>query len=128
MTPEQHEQVRELNDRLRVHRVGGHVVFSPVIDETWSVAVQRALLDRLGAYDAFRPENDPDGEHAAGRLEFEGHDIAWRIEQHPQPPLTGPPGFLSPFEPWTEIGCVRVLRIVFAHELDSLPAPFPCTA
>ena len=74
--PEKPEATRiaEMNDRLRIHRIGGRVVITSGIDALGPVALA-AILVKLTAFSDFNRDNDPHGEHDLGLFDHDGERI-----------------------------------------------------
>ncbi|MBM6596505.1 DUF3768 domain-containing protein [Microvirga pudoricolor] len=74
-------RVRDLNDRLRQHRIGGRVVMTRGV-----AALEPHMIHKINqavrAFDAFTPDNDPYGEHDFGSLTVEGHVVMFKIDAY----------------------------------------------
>ena len=102
-------RIAELNDRLRVHRVGGRVVMTSGIDALGSVALA-AILVKLTAFSDFNRDNDPHGERDLGLFDHGGERILWKIDAYDQAMQGGSP---DPADPAVT---TRVLTIMLAAE------------
>src|SRR3954452_8578363 len=74
-------RVRALNDRLRRHRIGGLVLYTPgvlALGLELLVLVEEAVTD----FDDFSPENDPYGEHDFGTVLIAGHTVMFKIDYY----------------------------------------------
>lgn len=75
------EQIRLLNDWLRVHGSGGRIIMTSGI---------AALDDRMRAkvvaavrgFNAFDDDNDPHGEHDCARIEVEDLSVLFKIDYY----------------------------------------------
>lgn len=72
-------RVRDLNDQLRKHRIGGRVVMTRGIAALGSEMVMR-IAQAVRNFDAFTPDNDPYGEHDFGTVQVEGHVVMFKID------------------------------------------------
>ena len=75
-------KIAELNDRFRkgdlTHgRIVGSEIFSNLNPDR-----QLALIRLVRAFDDFRPENDPYGEHDFGSIEVEGDKWFFKIDYY----------------------------------------------
>lgn len=74
-------RVRELNNQLRRHRIGGRVVMIrgiAALGDEINVRIDQAVR----AFDAFSPDNDPYGEHDFGVIEAECHIVMFKIDYY----------------------------------------------
>lgn len=74
-------KIRELNDDLRIRRLGGTIVITPGISALGPSAV-RAIIAAITAFDGFNPENDPYGEHDCAVMAIVGIKIIWKIDYY----------------------------------------------
>jgi hypothetical protein len=74
-------RVRELNDELRQHLLGGGVVMTPGIAAFGTEAVAR-LVQTIATFDDFCAANDPYGEHDFGCFEFDGTAVMFKIDYY----------------------------------------------
>jgi hypothetical protein len=74
-------RVRDLNDRLRKHRIGGRVVMTRGIAALGDEMMLR-IDQAVRAFDAFSPDNDPYGEHDFGTVHVEDHVILFKIDYY----------------------------------------------
>lgn len=68
---ERKTRLRDLNDRLRKHRIGGRAVMTCGIAALGPEMIAR-IDAAIRAFNTFTPDNDPHGEHDFGMLEVEG--------------------------------------------------------
>ena len=68
----QTERIRELNDELRQHLIGGGAVMTPGIAALGQEAVER-IVKTIAVFDDFCHANDPYQEHDFGSFEADGH-------------------------------------------------------
>jgi hypothetical protein len=73
--------IRELNDELRQHLLGGDIVISDKIAALGPKALAR-LTERLAQFDQFCPFTDPRRKHAFGALLFDGLLVVFRVDHH----------------------------------------------
>ncbi len=71
--------IRELNDELRQHLLGGDTVISDKIAALGPKALTR-LTECLAKFDQFCPFTDPKHKHAFGALPFDGSLVVFRID------------------------------------------------
>jgi hypothetical protein len=74
-------RVRDLNDQLRKHRIGGRVVMTRGIAALGDETVLR-VYQAVRAFDAFSPDNDPYGEHDLGTVLVGEHVIMFKIDYY----------------------------------------------
>jgi hypothetical protein len=72
-------RIRELNDDLRKHLIGGGAVMTPGIAALGADVVAR-IVASLAVFDDFCNANDPYGEHDFGAVELEGQNIFFKID------------------------------------------------
>jgi hypothetical protein len=77
----QTRQIRELNDELRQHLLGGGVVMTPGVAALGQIAVER-IIKTLTVFDDFCHANDPHEEHDFGSFEAEGETIFFKIDYY----------------------------------------------
>jgi hypothetical protein len=75
------QKVRDLNDALRQHGIGGDTV------KTHSVAAltrteQATIIAAIRAFDAFNADNDPHGEHDCATLTVGAHEVMFKIDYY----------------------------------------------
>ena len=103
------EQIRLLNDWLRMHGSGGRIVMTAGI---------AALDDRMRAkavaavrgFSAFDDDNDPHGEHDCARIEVEDLSVLFKIDYYD---LSLSHHSADPSDP--DVTC-RVLTLMLAEE------------
>lgn len=103
------EQIRLLNDWLRMHGSGGRIVITSGI---------AALDDRMRAkvvaavrgFNAFDDDNDPHGEHDCARIEVEDLSVLFKIDYYD---LSLSHHSADPSDP--DVTC-RVLTLMLAEE------------
>lgn len=74
-------RVRELNDELRQHLLGGGAVMTPSIAALGREAVAR-LVQVISIYDDFCLANDSWDEHDFGMFEFDGINVMFKIDYY----------------------------------------------
>ena len=100
------KRIRELNDELRQHLLGGQAVITPGVAALGPQAVER-IVQTIAVYDNFCQANDPHGEHDFGAFEADGHTIFFKIDLYEEPDVKNPNG---------EPVVTRVLTIMLAEE------------
>jgi hypothetical protein len=103
------DRIRELNDELRQHLLGGNAVMTPGIAALGQKAVNR-LVQTISVFDDFCTANDPHGEHDFGAFEFEGTPVMFKIDYYDKDLNFQSPDPADPFV--TE----RVITIMLADE------------
>lgn len=78
---QQTARVRDLNDQLRKHRIGGRVVITRGIAALGPEMVMR-IDQAVSAFDAFNQDNDPYEAHDFGTVEVEGHVVMFKIDYY----------------------------------------------
>jgi Protein of unknown function (DUF3768) len=73
--------IAELNDALRKNFIGGKAYITRGI-AALPFAVHVEIVERVRAFDAFDPYNDPHGEHDFGIVEYAGNTIYWKIDYY----------------------------------------------
>ena len=79
--PTQTQRIRELNDELRHHLIGGGAVITPGVAALGQEAVER-IVQTIAAFDDFCHANDPHEEHDFGSFEAEGETIFFKIDYY----------------------------------------------
>lgn len=74
-------RVRDLNDQLRKHRIGGRVLMTRGIAALGDEMVLR-VNQAVTVFDAFSPDNDPYGEHDFGTVQVGEHVIMFKIDYY----------------------------------------------
>jgi hypothetical protein len=72
-------RVRDLNDQLRKHRIGGRVVMTrgiAALDQERMSRIDKAVR----AFDAFNSDNDPYSEHDFGTVQVEQHVVMFKVD------------------------------------------------
>src|SRR5664279_4059082 len=73
------QRIRELNDELRQHLLGGHAVMTPGVAALGQQAVER-IVQTISVFDDFCHANDPHEEHDFGSFKAEGRTIFFKID------------------------------------------------
>jgi hypothetical protein len=79
----QTERIRNLNDELRQHLLGGGAMMTPGVAALGAQAVEQ-IVKTLAAYDDFCHDNDPYEEHDFGSFKVDGHTIFFKIDYFDQ--------------------------------------------
>ena len=94
-SPEKTTRIRELNDRLRRHGIGGRVMITPGIQALGHEGIGEVLI-AVAQFDDFTEDNDPWQEHdcavltVAGRRIIFKHDYYDRNLQYHSPDASDP--------------------------------------
>lgn len=110
MTDEQWKaRMRQLNDRLRCHDIGGRVMITQGIMD---LGPQRIADIRraVATFDAFTPDNDPHEEHDCAILAVDDVEVLWKIDYYDLDLASYSP------DPANPAVTVRVLTIMRAEE------------
>jgi hypothetical protein len=102
-------KIRGLNDALRTLTGEGRIAVTAGI-AALPPHEQSAILDRVFAFTAFTPDNDPYGEHDFGSFEHAGKTIFWKIDAYDRALKFGSP---DPSDPAVT---TRVLTVLLAEE------------
>jgi Protein of unknown function (DUF3768) len=103
------DRIRELNDELRQHLLGGNAVITTGIAALGEEFVAR-LVKTIAVFDDFCHANDPHEEHDFGSFEVDGHHILFKIDYYDKT-FT----YLSP-DPSNPAVTERVITIMLAEE------------
>lgn len=103
------EIIRDLNDGLRRTFIGGRVVMTAGVNAL-EEETKAAVIDKVRAFDAFAPDNDPHGEHDFGNFTHDGQRFFWKIDYFDHALEFGSP---DPSDPKIT---TRVLTIMLADE------------
>ncbi|WP_152432995.1 DUF3768 domain-containing protein [Erythrobacter sp. THAF29] len=102
-------RIRELNDLLRKERSGGYMCVSDgVVALGYEVFCE--IREKVKAFDAFTPANDPYGEHDFGSLVHNGNEIFWKIDYYDKSETDASP---DPTDPSVTN---RIITIMLARE------------
>lgn len=74
-------RVRDLNDQLRKHRIGGRVVMTQGIAALAQEMIMR-IDQAVSAFDAFNPDNDPYEERDFGTVQVDRHVVMFKIDAY----------------------------------------------
>jgi len=75
------ENIRVLNDKLRVEKTGGIAVMTPGVAALGPEAISLAFR-AIAVFDGFCEDNDPYQEHDFGAIEVEGHKLFFKIDYY----------------------------------------------
>jgi hypothetical protein len=80
------DRIRELNDAFgkAFDPVLGRVVITAGVDSL-SSDMRAMAIRKTTTFDAFTPDNDPDGEHDFGGFELAGERFFWKIDLYEEP-------------------------------------------
>jgi len=73
------QRIRELNDELRQHLLGGLAVMTPGVAALGQQAVER-IVQTISVFDDFCHANDPHEEHDFGAFKAEGRTVFFKID------------------------------------------------
>jgi hypothetical protein len=102
-------KIRELNDKLRIHGVGGIVLITNGVAALGAAAV-REIFVSLAAFCDFTEDNDPWGEHDCAVMTVGDHKIIWKIDYYDRSRR-----YLSP-DPSDPKITLRVLTVMLSSE------------
>lgn len=106
---ERSKRIAALNDALRRTFEGGMVVHTPDIEALGPDRLSR-LDEKMRAFAAFTPDNDPHGEHDYGSFDVDGRRVCFKIDYYDRRGR-----FASP-DPADPEKTLRVLTIILAEE------------
>ncbi len=75
------QRIKELNDAFRRTGDGGRILFTAGVSG-FGVAFSHQALALVWRFDAFTPDNDPQGEHDFGSFDHAGAHIFWKIDYY----------------------------------------------
>ncbi len=75
------DRIRALNDELRQYHRGGMIVLTRGLEALGPELVQ-TIVDAVGRFEAFTPDNDPYGEHDFGPVEVQGYRVYFKIDYY----------------------------------------------
>jgi hypothetical protein len=104
------EKIRALNDALRAIAAGNGRSYVTVGIAALPMQDQIEIMQRVQAFTAFTPDNDPYGEHDFGSFEYDGKKIFWKIEYYDRELKSGSP------DPADESVTTRILTVMLAEE------------
>ena len=102
-------RIRDLNDELRQHLLGGLAVITPGVAALGQQAVER-IVQTISVYDDFCHANDPHEEHDFGSFEADGATIFFKIDYFDKQLQMHSP------DPSDESVTERVITIMLAEE------------
>ena len=108
-SPTYTSRIRDLNDVLRVHGIGGRIFVTRGIHDL-ADDLRTRVIDQVRAFDAFTPENDPYGEHDFGSIEIDGTRVFFKVDYYDTT------GKLHSSDPSDPTKTARVLTILLAEE------------
>jgi hypothetical protein len=73
--------IRDLNDAFRRSFAGGRVMATAGV-AAMNEEARAEVFERVRAFDAFTPDNDPHGEHDFGNFEVAGRKFFWKIDAY----------------------------------------------
>lgn len=106
---DQTARIRQLNDLLRVDRIGGKLCITHGICSL-GTGVAPAIIEAVTRFADFSPDNDPYGEHDFAALTVLGHRINWKIDYYNNSMTAASP------DPANPSVTTRVLTIMLASE------------
>ncbi|MXO92157.1 DUF3768 domain-containing protein [Erythrobacter arachoides] len=101
--------IRALNDKLRIDCSGGYFVVTQgihALGQDELAKIEKAII----AFDDFRFQNDPFGEHDFGKVRVSGRDIFWKIDYYDQTQTHHSP------DPANSNVTTRVMTVMLASE------------
>ncbi len=101
--------IRRLNDEFRRTGRGGRMMMTSGIEALGSLGVKK-IVEAVRAFDDFKAENDPYGEHDFGALVMDGCHVFWKIDYYGCDLKAHSP---DPADPGVTI---RVMTIMLAEE------------
>ena len=103
-------KIRALNDALRVIACGAGRIYVTTGIAAMPMQDQIEIMQRVQAFTAFTPDNDPYGEHDFGSFEHAGKTIFWKIDCYDRQLKSYSP------DPSDESVTTRVLTVMLAEE------------
>lgn len=106
---EKTERIRDANDALRRHFIGGRVMLTIGVDGLENT-VKTRVVQAIADFDDFSEDNDPYGEHDFGAVDIEGEKYFFKIDAYDKNLEYGSP------EPADPDVTTRVMTIMRADE------------
>jgi hypothetical protein len=103
------KRIRNLNDELRQHLIGGTAVMTPGVAALGPKAVE-TIVQAIAVFDDFCAKNDPYKEHDFGAFDVEGKTIMFKIDYFDKTLK-----YLSP-DPSDPSVTERIITIMLAEE------------
>jgi len=103
------KKVRDLNDAMRKHGIGGHIMLTVGIRALGDKVVDRIVV-AVRTFDNFSEDNDPYKEHDYGSVVVGGNKVLWKIDYYDRNLQYGSP------DPSNPAVTKRILTIMLASE------------
>ena len=103
------KKVRDLNDAMRKHGIGGQIMLTGGVRSLGNLAVDR-IVEAVRKFDNFTYDNDPYGEHDYGSVVVGGNKVLWKIDYYDPDLQYGSP------DPSNPDVTKRILTIMLASE------------
>ena len=103
------KKVRDLNDAMRKHGIGGPIMLTVGIRSLGDKVVDR-IVDAVRNYDTFTEDNDPYKEHDYGSVVVDGNKVLWKMDYYDRDLRYGSP------DPSNPAVTKRILTIMLASE------------
>lgn len=101
--------IRVLNDRLRMHHIGGRIMLTSGVNALDPNTV-RAIIRAIAQFTDFNERNDPYGEHDCAIVQVYTLNILWKIDYYDETLTRHSP------DPADNNVTVRILTIMLADE------------
>lgn len=101
--------IRALNDKLRIECSGGYYLLTRGVQALGADELAK-IETAIAAFDDFRFQNDPFGEHDFGKVNVGGRDIFWKIDYYDRTQT-----YHSP-DPADPVVTTRVMVVMLASE------------
>ena len=109
------EKIARLNDEFRRTREHQFLMTEGV--QALGAHLIKDIIEAVKAYDAFNPENNPQGERDFGDFEIEGHKLYWKIDYYAKPRAGEQPHQRYSDDPADPDKTDRVLTVLLMGEL-----------
>lgn len=77
------DKIRQLNDQLRKHGIGGKIMLTQGVQALGEQAILEIMI-LMQCYNDFPEDNDPYREHDFGAINYEGKKLFWKIDYYDQ--------------------------------------------
>ena len=103
------KKVRDLNDAMRKHGIGGQIMLTVGIRALGDKVVDRIVV-AVRTFDNFSEDNDPYKEHDYGSVVVDGNKVLWKMDYYDRDLQYGSP------DPSNPAVTKRILTIMLASE------------
>jgi Protein of unknown function (DUF3768) len=102
-------RIRDLNDTMRNHGIGGQIMLTVGIRSLGNMAVEN-IVEAVRKFENFTDDNDPYKEHDYGSVMVDNNKVLWKIDYYDRDLQYGSP------DPSDPAATKRILTIMLASE------------